>query len=271
MNDSANDRAAQFRARHSPGDVVRGRIAEEERPGFYWIEIHGVRLLAHLDPGLRPGRLLAFEITSLWPEIVLRLLTDDGSSGPTPQGLAADWLAARAALEDALAHASEACESSPLSLQDGKLAALFPRRSPLATAMARARASLAVLNDNLLRPRGAVLDYFPLLLPGAPGVERLTVRQPDGMLRLLADAVHPDAGRVRLTGAARGADASYRVQAEHPEALPRLLSSLEAILVLADAPRWSLLGATALTSAPQPLLAPFLGPSSALGLRRRYV
>ncbi|NCC24724.1 MAG: hypothetical protein EOM25_05920 [Deltaproteobacteria bacterium] len=73
------DRREGFRRRHVLGQVVGGRVLRVQSPGMVWIEIDGQPLLSALEGEPVVGQIMFFEIVSLAPRIVLRLV--DGGRG----------------------------------------------------------------------------------------------------------------------------------------------------------------------------------------------
>jgi len=252
------DRVTAFRARHSPGETIRGRVLEQESAGLYWIDAQGCRLLAPLGGDPRPGTLLTFSIAALWPEIVLRLVQSDGAA--TPADLAAEYLAARYAFEDIFARL-DICPAGAESPADRivRLTAEV-RATPAIRAAHRAvECALAPLGA-FLASHKASLAYLPFHLPDSPALERLA-EDGGGLSRLTLDGRHPEAGSIRLAAALDDTRGSYRVAATKPGALPRLLPFLEHALREGrpGRPALTCLGMHHESSPPPPLLAPYLG------------
>lgn len=253
------DRVTAFRARHSPGEIIRGRVLEQESDGLYWIDAQGCRLLAPLGGNPRPGALLTFNIAALWPEVVLRLVQSEGAA-TTPADLAADYLAARYAFEDALDRLEIVLSNNESPAHRVTRLAGETRADPALRAAHRAVEGALKPLCAFLMSHKASLAYLPFHLPDSPALERLA-EDGGGLSRLTLDARHPEAGRIRLAATLDDTRGSYRIAASEPSALPRLLPFLEHALREGrpGRPALTCLGMHHESSPPPPLLAPYLG------------
>ena len=252
------DRVTAFRARHSPGEIIRGRVLEQKSDGLYWIDAQGCRLLAPLGGNPRPGTLLTFSIAALWPEVVLRLVQSEGAA--TPADLAADYLAARSVFEDVLSRLDIGLSDNESPAHRVTRLVGEIRADPAIRAAHRAVEGALAPLCAFLASHKAALAYLPLHLPGSPALERL-LESGQGLSRLTLDGRHPEAGRIRLAATMDDTRGSYRIAASEPSALPRLLPFLEHALSEGRPGRPSLtcLGMHHESSPPPPLLAPSLG------------
>ena len=66
------ERKGAFRRRFQVGDRVRATLLRWERPGFAWVEVGDLELLASLSLEAKPGQMLHFLVKELYPEIVLQ-------------------------------------------------------------------------------------------------------------------------------------------------------------------------------------------------------
>ena len=98
QQDGSRDRAAAFRARHSIGQRIKGRILRREQNGLSWVQVGGEELLARLEVQAEPGDQLIFIVRALTPEIMLQALAGGASAGDVP-GLVQRFRAAREVFE----------------------------------------------------------------------------------------------------------------------------------------------------------------------------
>jgi hypothetical protein len=92
------DRAAAFRARHSIGQRVKGRILRREPNGLHWVLVGGEELLARLEVNANEGDELMFVVRALTPEIMLQALPPGVDAIDLP-GLVQRFRAAREVFE----------------------------------------------------------------------------------------------------------------------------------------------------------------------------
>ena len=71
---SQKQRIEHFRRYHQVGERVRGKVLSFEGPGAAWVQVEGHPLLASLQTAPQPEETIVFQITQLYPEIVLKEL-----------------------------------------------------------------------------------------------------------------------------------------------------------------------------------------------------
>lgn len=221
------DRAASFRARHSIGQRIKGRILRKEPNGLYWILAGGEELLARLEVQAAPGSELLFVVRALTPDIMLQALPEGMSAADLP-GLVQRFRAMREIFE----------------LQDSQLLSDLVALPPVATARANAfRTALAGnvaaskrLADvlGLLGQVNALLPpddrrtatYEPWLLPQARRQE--AIRMASGGLRL--SALDAAAGEIELNASPTETGMKLVFSAERPDAAQAMLAEITALV-----------------------------------------
>lgn len=98
QSSDSRERAAAFRARHSIGQRIKGRILRREPNGLYWVQVGGEELLARLEVQADPGDQLLFIVRALTPEIMLQALREGVDAGDLP-GLVQRFRSAREVFE----------------------------------------------------------------------------------------------------------------------------------------------------------------------------
>jgi hypothetical protein len=225
--DGGRDRAASFRARHSIGQRIKGRILRKEPNGLYWILAGGEELLARLEVQAEPGNELLFVVRALTPEIMLQALPEGMSAADLP-GLVQRFRAAREVFE----------------IQDSQLLSGLVGLPPVPAARVEAFRAALAQNDaaskrlaDVLRLLGQVnallppdasrtAAYEPWLLPQARRQE--AIRTASGGLRL--SAVDAAAGEMELTASPTEAGIKLLFSAERPDAATAMLAEVATLL-----------------------------------------
>ncbi len=222
--DGGRDRAAAFRARHSVGQRVKGRILRREANGLYWVQVGGEELLARLEVQAAPGDELLFIVRALTPEIMLRTLPGGFDAEDLP-GLVQRFRAAREVFETQ--HAGILTLPRSLPPQSA------PRRDAFVSALAadaEAARQFDETSERLARvnavvaPRGTVAQYTPWLLPELRRMESLA--RSSGAETILS-ATSPMCGEIE----ARLSETQKRllISAQRPESASPLLVELAAL------------------------------------------
>lgn len=219
--EGGRDRAAAFRARHSVGQRIKGRIMLREASGLYWVLVGGEELLARLEVQADPGDELMFTVRALTPEIMLRALPGGVDAEDLP-GLVQRFRAAREVFETQHAGILTALRSLPPQSA--------PRREAFDHALAaepeaarqhdETMQRLALVNA-VIAGRGATAQYAPWLLPDLRRMEGL---MPGAGAETILSATSPACGEIE----ARLSEAQSRllVSAANPEAAGPLLVEL---------------------------------------------
>jgi len=153
------DRAAAFRARHSIGQRVRGRILRREANGLTWVLVGGEELLARLEVAADPGDELFFIVRALSPEIMLQALAPGQAAADLP-GLMQRFRAAREIFEQQDAGLFE------------PLMGLLPTPNIRREAFQATLAGKAAASERLAKVLD-ILNQINALLDPAAGVEAL--------------------------------------------------------------------------------------------------
>lgn len=215
---AAKDRAAAFRARHSIGQRIKGRILRREQNGLYWVQAGGEELLARLEVQADPGDELIFIVRALTPEIMLQALPGGMSAADLP-GLVQRFRAAREVFEVHSATLLAALHPTPPqpALRLDAFNAALATSHDAATHFAKVQDLLTQINASLGAQQNAVALYQPWLLPGQRRQEMLKRPKAEGF-ETATSAVDVAAGSFEsrlntLSGAAR-----LTLSADKPEA-----------------------------------------------------
>jgi hypothetical protein len=226
---AAKDRAAAFRARHSIGQRIKGRILRREQNGLYWVQAGDEELLARLEVHADPGDELIFIVRALTPEIMLQALSGGMSAADLP-GLVQRFRAAREVFEVHSAKLLAALRSTspqPALRLDAFNAALSA--NPEASQhFAKVQDLLAQINTSLGAQQNAVAQYQPWLLPGQRRQEMLT-RPKAGGFETAISAVDATAGAFESRLATATDAARLTLSADKPEACGALQVELCAL------------------------------------------
>lgn len=199
QQDGGRDRAAAFRARHSIGQRIKGRILRREQNGLYWVQVGGEELLARLEVQAEPGDQLTFIVRALTPEIMLQALSGGMSAGDLP-GLVQRFRAAREVFEvnaSEFLAALQATPPSPLLRLEAFHIAL-EAQAEAASHYAKVQNLLAQINASLGQEQSAVAVYEPWLLPTRRRQEILRRTREGGGVESTMSAVDADAGAFEL-------------------------------------------------------------------------
>ncbi|MGE4264165.1 MAG: hypothetical protein AB7E46_06810 [Desulfovibrio sp.] len=233
-HDAGRDRAAAFRARHSVGQRIKGRILRREPNGLYWVQVGGEDLLARLEVQAVPGDELLFIVRALTPEIMLQALAGGMSAGDLP-GLVQRFRAAREVFEANGSEMFAALQAVPpdASLRREAFQKALEARPDSAANYAKVLALLTQINSSLGEEQTAVALYQPWLLPVRRRQEMLRRDRADGGAETSCSAVDPVAGAFELRLRSGSDAASLVLTAERPEACGPLQVEIAA-LVRAD-------------------------------------
>lgn len=227
----SRDRAAAFRAKHSIGQRINGRILRREHNGLYWVQVGGGELLARLEVQAEPGDHLIFIVRALTPEIMLQALSGGMSAGDVP-GLVQRFRAAREVFEvqdSALLatlcsippHPGLRHESFQLALADNPESAMR---------LAKVQDLLAQINASLAADQNTVADYQPWLLPMGRRQEMLRSMRSQGGTEVCLSAVDPAAGSFESRLIAAPGTARLFLAADLPQACGPLQVELAALI-----------------------------------------
>jgi len=193
--DSGNrDRAAAFRAKHSIGQRIKGRILRREQNDLYWVQVGGEELLARLEVQASPGDQLMFIVRALTPEIQLQALTPGMSAGDLP-GLVQRFRAAREVFEiqDAALFATLQALPPQPGLRHEAFRQALATQPDSALRLAKVDEILEQINASLGVGMKAVALYEPWNLPWTRRLEMLRQARAGGFETALS-AVEISAG-----------------------------------------------------------------------------
>ena len=221
------DRAASFRARHSIGQRVKGRILRREQNGLFWVQVGGEELLARLEVQVDPGDTLTFVVRALTPEIMLQALPGGVDADDLP-GLVQRFRAAREVFETQCPQIFAATAKQPPQV--------LLRREAFETALAAdagAREQYAEVVERLARINaaveargGALALYEPWIFPLLRRMERLRTARAGGVETALS-ALAPACGELEARLHA-GPEPRLSVAAQRPNSAGQLMVELAA-------------------------------------------
>lgn len=225
----ARDRAAAFRARHSIGQRIKGRIMRREQNGLYWVQAGGEELLARLEVNAEPGDELIFIVRALTPEIMLQALADGMSAADLP-GLVQRFRAARETFEVQSAALLAALRPTPPqpALRLDAFTAVLAASQESTQHFTKVQDLLAQINASLGAQQNAVALYQPWLLPGQRRQETLKRPKAEGFETAIS-AVDPAAGAFESRLRASTAVVRLTLSADKPEACGPLQVELFAL------------------------------------------
>ena len=224
------DRAAAFRAKHSIGQRVKGRIVRREPSGLYWVQVGGEELLARLEVQANPGDQLLFIVRALTPEIQLQALTGGINAGDLP-GLVQRFRAAREVFEvqDAqLLTALRALPPQPGLRYEAFLKALSAQPEA-AQRLAKIDELLAQINASLGAELNAVALYQPWNLRCTRRLELLRLARTGGGVETAMSAVEVSAGSFEARLSEQTDGVRLVLAADKPEACGALQVELAAL------------------------------------------
>ncbi|MDR3641358.1 MAG: hypothetical protein P4L39_08550 [Humidesulfovibrio sp.] len=222
------DRAAAFRARHSIGQRVKGRILRREQNGLYWVQVGGEELLARLEVHADPGDQLVFIVRALTPEIMLQALTAGMDAGDLP-GLVQRFRSAREVFETQGAAVFTALAGTPpqSDIRREAFALALSKQPDSVQHFAKIQEYLTQINSMAIE-QGAQALYEPWLLPGLRRQEMLRRAHAGGGVETALSAVDASCGGIEarfITGPA----VRLSVTAERPESAGVMLVELAAV------------------------------------------
>lgn len=218
QGDGPRDRAAAFRARHSIGQRVKGRILRREPNGLYWVQVGGEELLARLEVQAEPGDQLIFIVRALTPEIMLQALAAGQDAADLP-GLVQRFRSARETFELGAAGFLSAITSLPpqASLRHEAFLHHLAAQSEAQIRLAKALDLLGQINASVAAERNAKALYLPWLLPGLRRQEMLLRLRPGGGRETALSAAGHGCGLVEARLVQGEAGTKLTLMAEHPE------------------------------------------------------
>ena len=223
------DRAAAFRAGHSIGQRIKGRILRREQNGLYWVLVGGEELLARLEVQAEPGDQLLFIVRALTPEIMLQALASGASAGDVP-GLVQRFRAAREVFEvnDATLLTSLHTVPPHPTLRLEAFQRLLSADAEAFARYSKAQEILAQINASLPADQQVVALYQPWLLPHARRQE--TLRRTTTLTETVMSAAYADAGGIEARLTAGDATARLVLAAENPTGCGALQVELAALI-----------------------------------------
>jgi hypothetical protein len=225
------ERAESFRARHSIGERLKGRVLRREPSGLYWVQVGGEELLARLELQTEPGDQLLFVVRALVPEILLQALQGDASQDDLP-GLVQRFRAAREAFEAQAEPVLQALAAIPPMLAQRREAfGVALRGDPEAASLhAAAQALLQRVNDAQKADCGATALYEPWLLPSVRRQEIVRRGTGGGFSEASLSGCMDGCGGLEVRLMSRPAECSLRLLAERPDQTGALQVELAALL-----------------------------------------
>lgn len=212
-------RGTRFRRRHTPGDLVAGRVVRNAGEGMAWVDFEGEALLTNMSPCPAPGTMLTFEVLRTHPEIQLR---EARGAANTASGLSRqihDFFAARSAFEARLAQGDHTTGTDQASF----LQALPPGATEL---YARVNDCVRNINDIIREQRSDRLSYPPWLAPHARELELLCTPPDAAWGHAVLGLRTARFGAVQIRAVLRSPQLRCRVYAEHPQGAERLVPLL---------------------------------------------
>lgn len=231
QSSGSRDRAAAFRARHSIGQRIMGRILRREQNGLYWVQVGGEELLARLEVQAEPGDQLTFIVRALTPEIMLQALTGGMSAGDLP-GLVQRFRAAREVFEVQDSALLAALRSTPPQpgLRHEACQQALAANPESAQRFSKVQELLAQINASLSAAQNAVADYRPWLLPAQRRQEMLRRPRAQGGTETSVSAVDAAAGAFEARLLEEPGAARLLLAADQPQACGPLQVELAALV-----------------------------------------
>jgi hypothetical protein len=231
QQDPGRQRAASFRARHSIGERLKGRVLRREPSGLYWVQVGGEELLARLEMQTEPGDQLIFVVRALVPEILLQALQGDAPQDDLP-GLVQRFRATREAFEAQAEPLLAALAAVPPVLTQRREA--FDRAlradAEAASLYQQTRELLQHVNEALTAERGAVALYEPWLLPGVRRQEIVRRMTGGGFAEASLSGYMASSGALEVRLLSRSPECSLRLLAERPDQTGALQVELAALV-----------------------------------------
>lgn len=216
---AGRERAAAFRARHSIGERIRGRVERRDPSGLYWVRVGGEELLARLEVQTEPGDQLLFVVRALSPEIHLQALQGEAAADDLPS-LVQRFRAVRESFEQHAAPLLTVLAGIPpvLALRQEGLGIALSGDAEAAGLYGQAQDLLGRINETLASTSGAEALYLPWLLPGLRRQE--IVRRATGGKGFAEASLSgslADCGGLEARLLSRPGQCSLRLLAERPE------------------------------------------------------
>ncbi len=226
------ERADSFRARHSIGERIKGRVLRREPSGLYWVQVGSEELLARLEVQTEPGDQLMFVVRALVPEIRLQALQGDALQEDLP-GLVQRFRATREIFESQAEPLFSVLRNIPplLSQRQEAFGIALDGNAEASTLYQDAKALLLRINEALTAERGAVALYEPWLLPAVRRqeiVRRLTGG--GGFAEASLSGSMSGCGGLEVRLMSRAKECSLRLLAEQPDQTGGLQVELAALV-----------------------------------------
>ncbi|OGR35151.1 MAG: hypothetical protein A2051_11660 [Desulfovibrionales bacterium GWA2_65_9] len=229
------ERADSFRARHSIGERIKGRVLRREPSGLYWVQVGREELLARLEVQTEPGDQLMFVVRALVPEIRLQALQGDALQDDLP-GLVQRFRAVRETFETQAEPLLHVLASLPplLSQRQQAFGIALDGNAEAFALHEHAQALLTGINAALTAERGAVALYAPWLLPAVRRqeiVRRMTGSSGGGgFAEASLSGSMSGCGGLEVRLMSRAKECSLRLLAEQPDQTGGLQVELAALV-----------------------------------------
>lgn len=225
------ERADSFRARHSIGERLKGRVLRRDPSGLYWVQVGGEELLAQLEVQSEPGDTLLFVVRALIPEIRLQALQGDAHQDDQP-GLVQRFRAMREAFETHAAPLLDALTKVPpnIALRKDAFGLVLERDAEAVSLYATTQEVLARLNEEHVAATGATALYAPWLLPGVRRQEIVRQNTASGFVQASLSGWLAQCGGLEVRLMSRTGECSLRLMAAQPERSGPLQVELAALV-----------------------------------------
>jgi len=214
----SRDRAAAFRARHSIGQRVKGRILRRDPNGLYWVQVGGEELLARLEVQADPGDQLMFIVRALTPEITLQALREGMDAGDLP-GLVQRFRSAREVFETQASALLALLAALPpqVGLRREAFAQAMERHPEDAARLAKTLHLLEQINASVPTDKQARGLYLPWLTPALRRQEMVRRPKADNGLELRFSALSTECADVEARLITAPDSARLNLYAAQPE------------------------------------------------------
>jgi hypothetical protein len=225
------ERADSFRARHSIGERLKGRVLRRDPSGLYWVQVGGEELLARLEVQTEPGDTLLFVVRALVPEIRLQALQGDQSHDDQPV-LVQRFRAARETFETQAAPLLDALANIPpnTALRRDAFGIVLERDAEAVSLYATTQELLTRINEEQATSSGMTALYAPWLLPGVRRQEIVRKNTSSGFVEASLSGCMPECGGLELRLMSRAGECSLRLMAEQPTRTGPLQVELAALV-----------------------------------------
>lgn len=225
------ERADSFRARHSIGERLKGRVLRRDPSGLYWVQVGGKELLARLEVQTDPGDTLLFIVRALAPEIRLQALQGDQPQDDQP-GLVQRFRAVRETFETQAAPLLDALAKVPpnFTLRRDAFGMVLDRDAEAVSLYATTQELLARINEEQATASAVTALYAPWLLPSVRRQEIVRKNTSSGFVEASLSGYLPGCGGLELRLMSRAGECSLRLMAEQPDRTGPLQVELAALV-----------------------------------------